>query len=113
MRLDRELDRFKVVNPTSGREGSEYFIINYKRYHLIVEAHQGDGWEHVSVHLDGPQRYPNWYELNFVKELFWDDVETVLQYYHKHDTDISKKKKLHLWSKQNFEYELPPILKEA
>lgn len=34
-------------------------------------------WDHVSVSL--PNRCPNWPEMAFVKELFWDDSETAMQ----------------------------------
>lgn len=40
---------------------------------------ESKGWEHVSVSL--PNRCPNWPEMCFVKELFWDDEECVIQFH--------------------------------
>jgi hypothetical protein len=37
------------------------------------------GWEHVSV--SAPRRTPTWAEMCFVKDLFWDEEETVLQFH--------------------------------
>jgi hypothetical protein len=36
-------------------------------------------WDHVSVSL--PTRIPNWTEMAFVKSIFWDDDETVVQFH--------------------------------
>lgn len=65
------------------------------------------GWEHVSIsRLD---RRPTWNEMCFVKDLFWRDDETVIQFHPKR----SKYKNvmpycLHLWRKIGGEHELPP-----
>jgi hypothetical protein len=40
---------------------------------------EADGWEHVSVSTG--RRCPNWEEMCFVKDLFWDEEELVLQYH--------------------------------
>jgi hypothetical protein len=47
---------------------------------LRVIASSGDEhirWEHVSVSL--PNRCPNWPEMAFIKGIFWDWRETVMQ----------------------------------
>ncbi len=54
------------------------------------------GWEHVSVSTW--RRCPNWPEMCFVKNLFWDEEELVIQYH----VPISKHINnhpfvLHLW----------------
>jgi hypothetical protein len=38
---------------------------------------EAEGWEHVSV--SARNRCPNWPEMCFVKELFWEDEECVFQ----------------------------------
>jgi len=45
----------------------------------ISRADLGDAWawDHVSVSLKN--RCPNWIEMSFIKSLFWDDDETVMQ----------------------------------
>lgn len=37
------------------------------------------GWEHVSVSVR--HRTPNWTEMCWVKDLFWEDDETVIQFH--------------------------------
>ena len=46
---------------------------------LRVIASDGMGWEHVSVSL--PSRTPTWDEMCFIKEMFWDDEDLVVQYH--------------------------------
>ena len=56
------------------------------------------GWEHVSVSLSGPKRCPNWPEMCFVKALFWDDHEAVIQIHPaKADYINHHPYTLHLW----------------
>src|ERR1700739_59728 len=40
------------------------------------DAHEGVPWEHVSVSTR--RRCPLWVEMCFVKDLFWDEEETVM-----------------------------------
>src|SRR5262245_31661771 len=49
---------------------------------LVVMSAGADshyGWEHVSVSC--VDRTPTWTEMCFVKDLFWRDDETVVQYH--------------------------------
>lgn len=46
---------------------------------LKIIASNGEGWEHVSVSVR--HRTPNWREMCFVKDLFWDEDECVIQYH--------------------------------
>jgi hypothetical protein len=67
----------------------------------------GAGWEHVSVSLH--DRCPTWDEMKKVKELFWRDDETVIQFHPSKGQYISKCETcLHLWRKPGAEAELPP-----
>lgn len=66
------------------------------------------GWEHVSVHREG-KHPPNWQEMSWIKEQFWQDEETVLQFHPKkseyknvHPTT------LHLWRNVGLDHPLPP-----
>jgi hypothetical protein len=40
-----------------------------------------DHWEHVSVSVNGVARCPSWAEMCFVKDLFWNDDEVVIQFH--------------------------------
>ena len=63
---------------------------------LTCIVSDGGGWEHISV--EAPGRCPTWDEMDWIKRLFWDDGEIVVQYH------VSDRRKvnahpytLHLW----------------
>ena len=65
------------------------------------------GWEHVSVSRF--DRCPTWAEMVEVKELFWDDEETVIQFHPRKAAQINEMPFcLHLWKLEGSEYLLPP-----
>lgn len=65
-------------------------------------------WEHVSVSLEN--RCPNWPEMCFVKDLFWEDDEVVMQLHPaKSDYVNNHPYCLHLWRPLRAEIPLPPI----
>jgi len=65
------------------------------------------GWDHVSVSLRN--RCPTWEEMCFVKDLFWREDETVVQFHPKKSKYVNKMQYcLHLWRKIGEEHELPP-----
>ena len=71
------------------------------------DANEGIPWEHVSVSLSN--RCPNWEEMCFVKSLFWDDEETVMQLHPPRSKWINNHQYcLHLWRPVNQEIPLPP-----
>lgn len=91
---------FLVVGPT----GAELKII------ASDDSEQPEislGWEHVSVSL--PNRCPNWPEMSFVKSLFWEPEETVVQFHPPESTYISNHPYcLHLWRNRLTDHTLPP-----
>lgn len=63
---------------------------------LRIIASDGLSWEHVSVSL--PHRCPTWAEMCFVKSLFWDDEDCVMQLHPpKSDWVNNHNYCLHLW----------------
>ena len=83
------------------------FVIPFRSYKLTVIDSDGAGWDHVSVSLKN--RCPNWEEMCFIKDLFFYDNETVIQYHPKKSEYINCCENcLHLWRKQAHDYELPP-----
>jgi hypothetical protein len=81
---------------------------------LAIGAHTGDGpmvaldsdggrhvisactgWEHATVHTEG--RTPTWPEMCFVKNLFWEAEECVIQYHPKSSEYVNFNDCLHLW----------------
>lgn len=90
-----------------------FFEIPYKTYTLRAMVDDGEttGWEHVSVTIAGPKRPPNWEEMCFVKNLFWDEEETVAQFHPKKSEYVSYHANcLHLWKKRGEEFSLPPSI---
>lgn len=59
------------------------FILSVRTSNLICVAYCGamDGWEHVSVSVQGKNRTPTWGEMCFVKSTFWPEEDTVVQYH--------------------------------
>jgi hypothetical protein len=73
---------------------------------LYIIASDGMGWEHVSVHVehftdDDPKIHtytPYWEEMHFVKRLFWDDDDIVMQIHPKKSDYVNVHPHvLHLW----------------
>lgn len=79
---------------------------------LMIIASSGDSsagidWEHVSVST--PKRCPTWAEMCFVKSLFWDAEETVVQFHPLESKWINNHSRcLHLWRPIAKEIPLPP-----
>lgn len=75
---------FLVPHPTS------------KHLTFGVIASDGEGWEHVSVSF--AVRTPTWKEMCFIKELFWDPEDWVVQYHPGKDAYVNVHPfALHLW----------------
>lgn len=56
----------------------------------------GIKWEHVSVSLKN--RLPTWQELKFIKMLFWDPEDEVIQFFPPQSQYVDVQKNcLHLW----------------
>ena len=70
-------------------------------------AYDGQGWEHVSVSLS--HRTPNWREMCFIKDLFWDEEDVVIQYHPKKSEYVNLHNNyLHLWRPIGVELPTPP-----
>jgi hypothetical protein len=70
----------------------------------LPESH---GWEHVSVSTE--RRIPNWIEMSFVKNLFWDAEELVVQFHPPKSAHINLHPNcLHLWRPGDGHIRLPP-----
>lgn len=70
------------------------------------EAH---GWEHVSVSC--LRRPPNWQEMCFVKDLFWDPEDCVIQFHPPpHSVYVNVHQNvLHLWRHKEHVFPMPPV----
>ena len=77
----------------------------------VCSSLDGDRWEHVSVHgtdQHGNDYIPCWEEMCFIKEQFWDDEHTVIQFHPKKSSYVNMHKHvLHLWRDLKHPFELP------
>jgi hypothetical protein len=75
---------------------------------LQIVGHPREGWEHVSVTTDR-LRSPNWPEMCFVKDLFWDEEECVVQFHPPLSQYVKNHRyRLHLWKPKNVAIPIPP-----
>lgn len=86
------------------------FEIPFESRDLAVVASAGMppyNWEHVSVSLEN--RCPNWREMCFIKNLFWDDEDVVIQYHPKKSDYVNVHNYcLHLWRPTKEKLPIPP-----
>jgi len=74
---------------------------------MRIICSDGMGWDHVSVSLE--TRTPTWEEMCFIKDLFFAEDETVIQYHPKKAVYKNLHPYcLHLWKKKNIDFETPP-----
>jgi len=74
---------------------------------LAVIASDGGYWEHVSVSY--PHKTPSWDDMCFIKQLFWDADDVVIQF-HPAEKDYVNHHKycLHLWRPIGVAIPTPP-----
>lgn len=75
--------------------------------HFGVICSDGEGWEHVSVSL--PDRTPTWDEMCYIKSLFWESHEVVMQL-HPAEAEYVKNCStcVHLWKPTSAVIPTPP-----
>jgi hypothetical protein len=118
------LDKFRGHQPPYiSPDGATYGAFQIKHNGTLLNIIATDGlldspdqageWEHVSVHAYDPvfkrRRIPKWEEMCFIKELFWDDDEVVMQLHPaKKDYVNVHECVLHLWRPKQGEIPTPP-----
>ncbi len=77
-------ERFRIprgpLASTAADGNNGAFAIPYQSYAFRVIASDGMGWEHVSISMT-VKRCPNWTEMCFIKDLFWDAEDCVVQFH--------------------------------
>ena len=73
---------------------------------MAIQATDNE-WEHVSVSMRN--RCPTWEEMCYIKNLFWEEDDCVVQY-HPPKSDYVNMAKfcLHLWKPKELELPRPP-----
>ncbi len=119
MKFSHDIEKFRT-NASSFGDPYGLFMIPFKTVQLkviacaaLIGSDMADDpinrWEHVSVSL--PNRCPNWPEMCHIKDLFWADDETVIQFHPKKSEYISIHPWcLHLWRLAGVNHELPPSI---
>jgi len=90
--------------------------------YLFVIAVEGDAagqpverFDHASVSVRGadagpPERCPTWEEMCWVKDLFWDAEECVVQYHPPRSSYVNRHPYvLHLWRPSFADIPMPPL----
>lgn len=95
---------------TSEKDGNNgAFLVPFESNLLVIIASDGEGWEHVSVCMKN--RTPNWREMCYVKDLFWDEEDCVIQYHPpKSDYINNHPNCLHLWRPIGKDIPRPPSI---
>lgn len=88
------------------------FTIQIDRFKQIrCIASDGEGWEHVSVSIMENRRRiftPNWDEMCYVKALFWDDEDIIIQFHPPRSEYVNfHPNVLHLWRQSGIIYQTP------
>jgi len=98
--------------PAAGNNGMFAFYRRgkqFKRIEFHVMASDGDGWEHASVNLR--DRPPTWEEMCYVKSLFWDPEDCVVQYHPAESGYVNVAPHcLHLWRPIGVIMPAPPTI---
>jgi hypothetical protein len=110
------LERYRI---TEGHYASELgnmfgaFIIHRSSGATLTVISSGEDfehlWEHVSVSTE--KRTPKWSEMCMIKDLFWDEEETVMQLHPPKSIYVNYHPfTLHLWKPMEHSIPLPPPL---
>lgn len=93
------LDKYAV------QTGDDFGLYSINQLRII--ASWGMGWDHVSVSRE--DRCPRWDEMEYVRTLFFDENEWVMQLSAPRNKHINIHTKcLHLWRPQNELIPVPP-----
>lgn len=96
----RVLDGQFGTNQHDGNNGLFLIPSGSDLFQCIVS--DGMGWEHVSVTVRTKNRskysLPTWTQMCWIKELFWNDEDTVVQYHPRKSEYVNNHSfVLHLW----------------
>ena len=111
-KVNKGLEQYRITAgplPSSRADGlNGAFMIPRRGITLGVIISDGLGWDHVSVSL--PDRCPTWEEMCYIKNLFFQSHETVIQYHPPQRQYVNNHKYcLHLWRPQQGKIPMPPM----
>lgn len=110
-----ELDRYRIsVGPFASNKGDlfgAFFVPNRPSITPLKVIcspfdDKSQTWQHVSVSL--PNRTPFWSEMVKVKDLFWEEEDTVLQFHPPKSKYVNNMKFcLHMWKHNSMDFPVP------
>lgn len=113
--MSKEFDKFRNYTTakryygTTGDEGNGVFEVKIDGKKYLVIASNGGGWEHVSV--SNEKHIPSWNVMSKIKDLFFNDDETVIQFHPPKSEYINNHNNcLHLWRNIRNETKTPPSI---
>jgi len=99
------VEPYCIARLDTGPGGGSYALFRIEN--LLVLSSDGHGWDHVRIRAEG--RCPTWEEMSYIKNMFWDDEELVVQFHPPKSEYVNiDQYALHLWKPQNGRIELPP-----
>jgi hypothetical protein len=120
------LDQWRLLDPRSqfyserGATYGAFYIPHPEKGHLKFEIIAADGkevgdhWEHVSAKvsdINGRLRTPGWAEMDYLKSLFWEPDEVVVQYHINGADKVNNHPNvLHLWRNATLPFPQPPTI---
>ena len=119
--LERELLMYSTMRAEKYRKhhpmglnhkpGDDYgwFELKLKGVTIRCQSNSSmDGYDFEHVSVSSPWRCPTWDEMCFVKDLFWDEDDCVVQYHPKKSEYVNMAKHcLHLWRWAKGEFPVP------
>jgi hypothetical protein len=115
MRISPRLEEYRIrIGDYASRSGDRFgaFLMQGpcgEELTIMVDSGKRTGWEHVSVSTR--RRIPNWQEMCFVKDLFWEPEDCVVQYHPPQSKYVNNYSKvLHLWRPLKEPIPMPPSI---
>ncbi len=113
-----------ILASDSSYGNNGFFVIPHHRislYYYQCQVSDGMAWQHVSISLikdishrgnkkrfNMVERCPTWEEMCYIKSLFWDDEESVMQLHPPKSQWVNNHPYcLHLWKPDSVEIPLP------
>jgi hypothetical protein len=98
----------KIINLTLDG-GSTYWQPTKNTRPAVIIFSNGGGWDHVSISFK--HRCPTWEEMCRVKDMFFSEDETVVQYHPAREDYVNNHPYcLHLWKPQRDPIPMPPAI---
>lgn len=124
------LERFRIRNTDYATQTGDtfgLFVLQKNKTQIRAIASDGNkdieeippelrGWEHVSVSVKYQNtkgkvidRTPTWEEMHWIKRIFWEDHECVVQYHPPQSSYVNTMQTcLHLWRSIDQTFPTPP-----